>query len=73
MRIKTNSPFCSDSDYAGKGIKKKILICGVRERFDTQTGRCTCVLCFHDVVSALCELKEAVDHSLETQTVCAVQ
>lgn len=45
----------------------------VRGRSDSQTGRCTCVLCFSAVVSALFGLKEAVDHSLETQTVYAVQ
>lgn len=77
VRIKTNPPFFL--------LKKPILIMHEEEfkiaslfvvwgkGFDSQTGRCTCVLCFCAVVSALCELKEAVDHSLETQTVCAVQ
>lgn len=38
-----------------------------------QSDRCTCGSYFHAVLRALCALKEAVDHGLETQTVCAVQ
>lgn len=49
-----------------------LLIGHAEETFHGQTGRCACVLRYRALSRALCELKEAADHSLETQTECAV-
>lgn len=49
-----------------------LLIWHAEETFHGQAGRCACVLRYRALSRALCELKEAADHSLETQTECAV-
>lgn len=58
--------------FALRTIKTSCLFGTRRKRFHGHAGRCACVSRYRALLRALGELKEAADHSLETQTECAV-